>query len=122
MLRKTASRLQDGQSMVEFVVVLVFGVMVLTIGPGGDVLLDLLGVINDKYQGYSYAVSMSDMPQFDNLGAFLVSPDGANMTNPNDLINQMNNYTQFPTLDTFPDDLMPDSPADILDGATSLFF
>ena len=46
---------QTGQAMVEYVVVLVFGVMVLTIGPGGDVILDLLGVMNDNHQGYSYA-------------------------------------------------------------------
>ena len=110
---------QNGQSMVEFIVVLVFGVMVLTIGPGGDVLLDLLGVMNDKYQGYSYAASLSDLPQYDSLGEwYLEETDGPD---PNDLVDEINNYLTFPSLDTFPDEYMPDSPSDILDGATSFF-
>lgn len=113
------SKNQLGQSMVEFIVVLVFGVMVLTIGPGGDVLLDLLGVMNDRYQGYSYAASLSDLPQYDNLGEFYLNEtDGPD---PNDLVEQIHDFTSFPTLDTFPDDILPDSPSDILDGATSFF-
>ncbi len=107
--------------MVEFVVVLVFGVMVLSIGPGGDVLLDLLAMINDKYQGYSYAVSLSDLPSHDSLGAYLIDTDVIDPLDPNDLISQIHDYLQFPTLDTFPEDLMPDSPADILDGMVSFF-
>lgn len=54
--------------MVEYVVVLVFGVMLLTVGPGGDVLLDLLAVMNDNHQGYSYAASLSTLPDQDNVG------------------------------------------------------
>ena len=107
--------------MVEFIVVLVFGVMVLTIGPGGDVLLDLLGVMNDKFQGYSYAASLSDLPAHDSLGAYLIDEDVIDPIDPNDIISEINKYTTFPTLDDFPDDLMPDSPSDILDGATSFF-
>lgn len=56
--------------MVEYIVVLVFGVMVLTVGPGGDVLLDLLGVLNDNYQGYSYSASLSTLPEHDNLALY----------------------------------------------------
>ena len=59
---------QTGQGMVEYVVVLVFGVMILTVGPGGDVLLDLLAVMNDNHQGYSYAASLSTLPDQDNAG------------------------------------------------------
>ena len=112
---------QLGQGMVEFIVVLVFGVMVMTIGPGGDVLLDLLGVMNDKYQGYSYATSLSTLPDHDNLAAYLIDEDIIDPIDPGALVDEISNYNSFPTLATFPDDLMPDSPADILDGAISFF-
>ena len=62
--------------MVEYVIVLVFGVMILTVGPGGDVLLDLLGVMNDNHQGYSYAASLSTLPDEDNVGAYLAEAYG----------------------------------------------
>jgi len=112
---------QLGQGMVEFIVVLVFGVMVMTIGPGGDVLLDLLGIMNDKYQGYSYATSLSTLPDHDNLAAYLIDEDVIDPIDPDALVDEIRNYTSFPTLDSFPDDLMPDSPSDILDGAISFF-
>jgi len=109
---------QLGQGMVEFIVVLVFGVMVMTIGPGGDVLLDLLGIMNDKYQGYSYATSLSTLPDHDNLAAYILEENGID---PGDLVDEIRSYTSFPTLDSFPDDLMPESASDILEGATSFF-
>jgi hypothetical protein len=112
---------QLGQGMVEFTIVLVFGVMVMTIGPGGDVLLDLLGIMNDKYQGYSYATSLSTLPDHDNLAAYLVDTDVIDPVDPSALVNGINAFTTFPTLDSFPDDLMPSSASDILDGATSFF-
>ncbi len=118
MMRNKSTNRERGQGMVEFIVVLVFGVMVMTIGPGGDVLLDLLGVMNDKYQGYSYAASLSDLPQYDSLGAYTINATGVD---PQALANQLNSYTTFPSLSTFPSHLMPTSPADILDGATSFF-
>ena len=52
---------QRGQSMVEFTVMLAFGVMLLT-SRGGDSMMELLGVIHDKYRGHSYAMSLSDLP------------------------------------------------------------
>ncbi len=118
---KFLEKKQQGQGMVEFIVVLVFGVMVLTIGPGGDVLLDLLAMLNDKYQGYSYAVSLSELPSHDSLGAYLIDNDVVDPIDPNDLVNEINSYLNFPSLDTFPEDLMPDGPEDILDGMTSFF-
>tara|TARA_R110002072_G_scaffold32211_5_gene98613 strand:+ start:6036 stop:6389 length:354 start_codon:yes stop_codon:yes gene_type:complete len=63
---------QAGQGMVEYIVVLVFGVMVLTVGPGGDILLDFLGVLNDNYQGYSYSASLSTLPDHDNFALYAV--------------------------------------------------
>ena len=62
--------------MVEYIVVLVFGVMLLTVGPGGDILLDLLAVLNDNHQGYSYAVSLSDLPEQDNLAIYAAEVTG----------------------------------------------
>ncbi len=53
-----------GQGMVEYVVILAFGVMML-MGPGGDVIKDLLAVVQNKYRGYSYSMSMSPLPDFD---------------------------------------------------------
>jgi hypothetical protein len=64
--KKTAQ--QTGQGMVEYVIVLVFGVMILTVGPGGDVLLDLLAVMHNNHQGYSYTASLSTLPDQDNAG------------------------------------------------------
>ncbi|MGE0486030.1 MAG: hypothetical protein AB7Q81_17920 [Gammaproteobacteria bacterium] len=49
--------------MVEYTVILAFGVLML-MGPGGDVLLDLATVMKNKYRGYSYAMSLSPLPDF----------------------------------------------------------
>jgi hypothetical protein len=49
--------------MVEYTVILAFGVLLL-MGPGGDVLLDLAHVMKNKYRGYSYAMSLSPLPDF----------------------------------------------------------
>ena len=57
---------QLGQSMTEYTVVLVFGVLALTTGPTGDVMQDLLDVMKENYEGYSFAMSMSEPPDFDN--------------------------------------------------------
>lgn len=111
---------QMGQSMVEYVVVLVFGVMVL-MGPGGDMMLLTLKVLNDRYQGYSYATSLSTLPDHDSLAAYLIDEDIIAPIDPSVLVDGIDQFTTFPTLDTFPDDLLPDSPADILDGAISFF-
>ena len=112
---------QCGQSMVEYTVVLVFGVMVLTTGPGGDVILELLEVLKDKYQGYSYAVSLSTPPEHDNLGEYLVDADIVDPIDPNDLMDKIEDYTSLPNLQEFAMDQLPDSAADILEGATSFF-
>lgn len=53
-----------GQGMVEYTVILAFGVVML-MGPGGDVLVDLAAVFKNKYRGYSYSMSMSALPEFD---------------------------------------------------------
>lgn len=53
---------QLGQSMVEYTVVTVFGILVLTTGPGGDVIIQLTDAVRDNFDGYTYAVSLSDIP------------------------------------------------------------
>lgn len=110
---------QRGQSMVEYTIVLVFGVMVLTTGPGGDVMADLLKVMKGNYQGYSYAVSISDYPDHDSLGEYLSDPDVQDKLDPNVLVSQVGKFTQFPALEQFPD--IASSPQDILESAVSFF-
>ena len=61
---------QTGQSMVEYTVVLVFGVLALTTGPSGDVIKELLDVIKENYRGYSYALSLSEAPDFDSAADY----------------------------------------------------
>jgi hypothetical protein len=60
----TSARHAHGQAMVEYTVILAFGLMML-LGPGGDVLRDLADVLKNNYRGYSYAMSMSPLPDFD---------------------------------------------------------
>ena len=57
---------QKGQSMVEYTVVTVFGILVLTTGPGGDIVVDLTNAVRSNYDAYSYAVSLSDYPDKEN--------------------------------------------------------
>ena len=52
-----------GQAMTEYVVILAFGLMVL-LGPGIDVLKELANVIRRNYEGYSYAISLSPLPDY----------------------------------------------------------
>jgi Flp pilus assembly pilin Flp len=58
---RAGRRSQYGQAMVEYTIVLAFGVMVL-VGPGVDVIADLTDVIKWKYESYSYAMSLSEIP------------------------------------------------------------
>ncbi len=63
--RPTAIWRVAGQAMVEYTIVLAFGVMVLY-GPGGDVIEELEEVFRNNYRGYSYAMSLSALPDFGN--------------------------------------------------------
>ncbi len=112
---------QRGQSMVEYTLVLVFGVLVLTSGPGQGAIGALMNVIQMNYQGYSYAVSLSEIPDHDSLGAYLTDTGVVDPIDPTDVVNQITNYTSFPSISSFPTDLFPTSPQDVLDGATSFF-
>jgi len=54
---------QRGQAMVEYTVVVAFGILVLI--TGDDVMTYLRDVIRDNYDGYSFAVSLSEYPDTD---------------------------------------------------------
>jgi hypothetical protein len=112
---KNKIRSQIGQAMAEYVVVLAFGVMMLTMGPGGDVLLDLLGVVNDNYQGYSYATSLSTIPDHDNLAEYMLEKNAEDITAVENKLKEL--YDKVPTSPTFefPSELPP-SVSDITEG------
>jgi len=60
----TARRRQCGQGMVEYTIVTSLGILVL-LGPGTDVIRWTMAAIKGNYQGYSYAMSLSQWPEFD---------------------------------------------------------
>lgn len=92
---------QKGQAMIEYTVVSVFGILVLTTGPGRDVILDLTNAIRDNYDGYSYAVSLSDYPDKENYIELISMYNDQGMPserreyltdNPNDMIRELAGY------------------------------
>jgi len=56
--------------MLEYTVVLVFGELALTTGPSGNVMQELLQVIKNNYEGYSFGVSLSEAPDFDSAADY----------------------------------------------------
>lgn len=93
--------LQKGQSMVEYTVVSVFGILVLTTGPGGDVVVELTRAVRDNYEGYSYAVSLSDFPDKENYLELISMYNDQGMPsdtreyltdNPNQLVENLKDY------------------------------
>lgn len=59
--------------------VLVFGVLALTTGPSGDVIQELLDVIKENYKGYSYALSLSEAPDFDSAADYALALQAAGL-------------------------------------------
>ena len=57
---------QTGQSIVEYTVVSVFGILVLMTGSGGNVIIELTNAVRSNYDAFSYAVSLSDYPDKEN--------------------------------------------------------
>ena len=62
--RKTKSN-QLGQAMIEYTIVVLFGILILTTGPMKDVIVELFEAIENNYKGYSYAISLNDLPMAD---------------------------------------------------------
>ena len=64
-------RQQLGQSMVEYTVVIVFGILVLSGSPKtSDVVASLMDTINRNYKGYSFALSISDYPDYETASEY----------------------------------------------------
>jgi hypothetical protein len=92
---------QKGQAMIEYTVVSVFGILVLTTGPGRGVIEDLENAVRDNYDGYSYAVSLSDYPDKENYDLLIKMYNDQGMPserreyltdNPNDMIRELAGY------------------------------
>jgi hypothetical protein len=52
--------------MIEYCVVVTFGVLTLTTGPMKSLIFELTDTIQNNFQGYSYAISLSDTPDHTN--------------------------------------------------------
>ena len=115
---------QRGQGMVEYVVVLATLVFALTVplnGPGSNNVIEQIEqVLQDNYEGYSFAVSLSEMPDAISMDEALqmfedAGGDPSQLTDAGDLIQQVDDF-----LDVSFSDLIPDvtdfSVDDLLDG------
>ncbi|RME32709.1 MAG: hypothetical protein D6786_09770 [Gammaproteobacteria bacterium] len=107
--------------MVEYTVVLFFGLLLLFkafslpgVSPSGhdtggfrpdSVPGLLLGVMKDNFQGYSYTMSLSDVPDYDTLYDYLMDPNVAgNQISPAALLSKISGgkFTQCPTSPPLP--------------------
>ncbi len=48
--------------MIEYTVIIVFGILTITTGPMKEVISDVMDSIRGNYQGYSFNLSLSDLP------------------------------------------------------------
>ena len=125
---------QLGQSMTEYTVVLVFGVMVLTTGPGGDVMQTLLAALKKNYEGYTFGISMSETPDYESADEYALALESYGVEDEEierlavdtaDMLAGAGLFNTDPAdqLDEFKDSLpdMPPSMSDIVDGAGSFF-
>ena len=55
-------RQQFGQSMVEYTIVIAFGILTMSSAPMRDAVASLMETIRQNYAGYSFAISISDYP------------------------------------------------------------
>jgi hypothetical protein len=133
----TPLRRQLGQSMVEYTVVLVFGVLALTTGPSGDVIQELLGAIKENYRGYSFAMSMSEPPDYDSAAQYAVTLQAQGLdqdeidrlaTDTPDVLKALQFFNRDPMAQledvrnlADPTSVLPDSVGDVLEGAGSFF-
>ena len=116
--------------MIEYCVVVTFGVLTLTTGPMKDVIFEIIATVKNNFQGYSYAISLSDQPDKDNsadLQTWLesrgVPSDRAAYLaqNPFDLMQLLEQYNipDLPDLQAGLDELEENtglSPSDFLEG------
>ena len=92
---------QKGQAMIEYTVVTVFGILVLTTGPGRGVIEELENAVRNNYDGFSYAVSLSDYPDKEDYISLISMYNDQGMPsdrreyltdNPNDLIRGLGSF------------------------------
>lgn len=123
--------------MVEYTVVLVFGVLALTTGPSGDAIQDLMDVIKENYRGYSYGMSLSEAPDFDSAAeyALVLQSEGLDdeeierlaVDTPDALkLLQFFNRDPMTQLEDIknladPSSVLPQNVGDVLEGAGSFF-
>jgi len=63
-------RLQFGQSMVEYTVVIAFGILTLSTDLVQDEVDLLMAAMHQNYAGYSFALSISDYPDYDSASEY----------------------------------------------------
>ena len=61
---------QRGQSMIEYTVVVTFGILFMTTGPMKSAIEDVTEAMQSNYQGYTYAISFSDLPDSDSVSEY----------------------------------------------------
>ena len=116
---------QHGQSTVEYVIVVVFGILVLTTGPGRDAIEMVMDAMKDNYRGYSYAVSLSDYPDADDDDLFraMLIDQGVPVEevelladDPQEFMDEISpfDFDSPPGIAEITDDLIPTSPDDFL--------
>ena len=71
-LNKTgiSRRQQFGQSMVEYTIVISLGILAISSAPMRDAVDDLMATIRQNYAGYSFAISLSDYPDYDSASDY----------------------------------------------------
>ncbi len=69
-------RLQFGQSMVEYTVVIAFGILTLSTDLVQDEVDILMATIHQNYAGYSFALSISDYPDYNDANEYWSKLDG----------------------------------------------
>jgi hypothetical protein len=79
MSRFKLHRKQLGQSMIEYTVVIIFGILTITSGPMKDQIGTLLDTIRSNYRGYSFAISISDIPDSSSNVEYSVLLDSQNV-------------------------------------------
>lgn len=115
--------------MVEYCVVVSFGVLTLTTGPMKDLIFQLTGTIQNNFQGFSYAISLSDTPDHTNAGDLQTMLEDQGVPsdraaylaqNPFDLSEYFDKIpTSLPDLSAGMDDILDAvglSPSDFLEG------
>ena len=80
MLNEKLKSNQLGQSMIEYTVVIIFGILTITSGPMRDQVTLLMDGIRENYQGYSFAVSMSDIPDSSSHNEYFTLLDSQNVS------------------------------------------